>query len=68
MIVKILDKKNHHESIYDCETVVMNSIDKPYVSIDIIQALRCQTIDINKETEVIFIMNNDGKTIETYRW
>ena len=68
MIVKIVDKENKHDSLYECESVIMNSTDKPYVSIDIQQSTKCISIDINRANEVIYLMNNNGKTIETYRW
>ena len=72
MYVRIIDLKHGHSVLHECEQVTFNrffkSDDQHLISIDIKGATGFQTVEIDKNYNEIYIMNNDGKTIESHRW
>ena len=61
---------NGHSIYYECRKITFNQLkgDADIVFVDIQSENHCETLEIDKKYDEIYIMNNDGKTIESYRW
>ena len=73
MYARVIFRKNGHSILYECQQVTFNKLlksdDDNILFVDIKGDKNCETIELNKaQGDELYIMNNEGKTIETHRW
>lgn len=78
MFINIVNRKYGHSSIYECNSIHFNKISnaegeaqaKPdeTIFVDLKSDKGCITLELEKKYSNVFIMNNQGKTIDSYYW
>lgn len=71
MFVNITSKQGktgNNSSIYQCEVVHMKSMGEGKVLLSLESPTRTLEIEVEKATSGVFIMNDNGKTIDRYIW
>ena len=68
MFIRIIDTESKHEHFIECSNILFNSMDKSIFQLDVQNKVDWTTYDIDKTKTELYIMNNEGKTIDKYRW
>lgn len=77
MFARIIWRDTGHSSIYECSRVHLNTLtnempgdhkDDGKFIVDFEGPIGCVSVELDKKTCELYIMNNEGKTIDTYRW
>ena len=65
MFVKVII--NETESLYECKSAHLRQYSKELVTLNIITD-SSQNLTLTKSDSQVYFMNNEGKTVDFYRW
>ena len=77
MFARIIRRDTGHSTIYDCSSVHLNRLtnemqgdheDNDKIIVDFESKYGCISVEIDKRTCELYLMNNEGRTIDSYRW
>lgn len=75
MFARIIRKDNGHSSLYECQRVHSRILknengndDDDMLIFDFESRDSCISVELDRKISELYLMNNEGKTIETYKW
>lgn len=66
MFIRVVSSGPEVDSLYECESVHFLTISNEIIRV-IMEGPKVE-LNLEKRSFVVYVMNNQGKTIDTYRW
>mgnify|MGYP001115795795 CR=1 FL=1 len=70
MFAKTINRETGHATLYECDRVVFNRLlkDDETITVDFESEKDCVTTILDRRASELYIMNDEGKTIDSYQW